>query len=385
MKFVDEFRHPEKAKALIAHIHALKDNIPLINDQPLQFMEFCGGHTHTIFRYGIEPLLPDWIELLHGPGCPVCILPMGRIDECITLAEQPNIIFATFGDAMRVPGTSKNLLQARADGADIRMTYSPLDALELARQNPDREVVFFALGFETTMPSTALTVLQADAEGINNFSLFCQHITTPGTLQTLLDLPDMNIDGFLAPGHVSMVIGEQPFNFVAKEYKKPLVITGFEPVDILQSIYQLTKQFAEQRCEVENQYSRVVQKTGNKTALSAISEVFETLDFVELRGLGLLQQSGIKMQSTYAQFDAEKKFSVPHLNITDPSQCQCGDVLKGLIKPWQCKAFGQTCTPENPLGALMVSSEGSCAAYYSFSDVAKLVAKRQRTSLGHTV
>jgi len=302
---------------------------------------------------------------------------MGRIDNCVDLAEQPNVIFTTFGDAMRVPGSRKSLLQARADGCDIRMVYSPLDALALARQNPRREVIFFALGFETTMPSTALTVLEAQAEQVTNFSLFCNHITTVPTIKAILDSPDMHIDGFLAPGHVSIVVGERPFEFVAEVYKKPIVITGFEPLDILQSIWMLVKQIHENRCEIENQYSRVVTADGNHPGLEAISKVFELREFFEWRGLGSIDHSGIRIRHEYANFDAERKFEVPLLKIADPKSCQCGEVLKGVIKPWQCKVFGTTCTPRSPLGALMVSSEGACAAYYNFGNLNELLDKRQ--------
>ena len=380
MKFVDEFRDPEKAKALIAEINSFKDQIPLTAERPLQLMEFCGGHTHTIFRYGIEPMLPDWIELVHGPGCPVCVLPMGRVDDCVALAERPNVIFTTFGDAMRVPGSKKSLLQAKAEGADIRMVYSPLDSLELAKKNPDKEVIFFALGFETTMPSTALTVLQAKAEGINNFSLFCNHITTVPTIKAILDSPDMQIDGFLAPGHVSMVVGEQPFEFVSDSYDKPIVITGFEPLDILQSIWMLLKQFVDQRCEVENQYLRIVPPKGNQPGLTAIEKVFEIRDFFEWRGLGSIDHSGVKMRDDFIQFDAERKFSIPNLKIADPKSCQCGEVVKGVIRPWACKVFGSSCTPETPMGALMVSTEGACAAYYNFGDLPELLAKSKKNT-----
>ena len=251
MKYVDEFRDPDKARILTDSIRTQVKKLDVSEQHPLQLMEFCGGHTHTIFRYGIEQMLPKEIELVHGPGCPVCVLPMGRVDNCVTLAELPEVIFTTFGDAMRVPGSEKSLLQAKADGADIRMVYSPLDALQLARDNPDREIIFFALGFETTMPSTALTVLQAETENINNFSLFCNHITTIPTIKAILDSPDMRVDGFLAPGHVSMVVGEQPFDFVAETYGKPIVITGFEPLDILQSIWMLLYQLTENRVTVE--------------------------------------------------------------------------------------------------------------------------------------
>jgi len=365
MKFVDEFRDTEKAKTLTKEIQKMAKRLAPNQTKPLQFMEFCGGHTHTIFRYGIEQMLPDNIEMVHGPGCPVCVLPMGRVDDCVVLAERPEVIFTTFGDAMRVPGSKKSLLQAKADGADIRMTYSPMDALNLARNNPDQEVIFFGLGFETTMPSTALTVLQAEREGISNFSLFCNHITTVPTIKAVLDSPDMQLDGFLAPGHVAMVIGERPFDFIAKDYNKPLVITGFEPLDILHSMWMLLKQIDESRREVENQYTRIVPPEGNTPALEAISKVFEVREFFEWRGLGSIDHSGVRMKKEYAAFDAEQKFSVPNLKIADPKSCQCGEVVKGVIKPWDCKIFGNKCNPENPMGALMVSSEGACAAYYN--------------------
>ncbi len=376
MKYVDEFRDPAKAKSLVKAIHDLAKDIEITQQRPLQIMEFCGGHTHTIFRYGIEQMLPNSIELVHGPGCPVCVLPMGRVDDCVALAERPNVIFTTFGDAMRVPGSRKSLLQAKADGADIRMVYSPLDALNIARQNPDREVIFFALGFETTMPSTALTVLQAQQESMTNFSLFCNHITTVPTIKAILDSPDMQIDGFLAPGHVSMVVGEQPFHFVAETYQKPIVITGFEPLDILQSIWMLLKQLQDKRICLENQYARIVAKQGNSPGMDAIATVFELREFFEWRGLGSIDHSGIRMRDAFATYDAEKKFSVPNLNIADPKSCQCGEVLKGVIRPWECKVFGTQCTAETPLGALMVSSEGACAAYYNFGNLPELLARK---------
>jgi len=378
MKYVDEFRDPKKAKVLINEIHALKNKIMSNGDKPLQIMEFCGGHTHTIFRYGVEQMLPDWIELVHGPGCPVCVLPMGRVDDCVTLAERPDVIFTTFGDAMRVPGSKKSLLQAKADGADIRMVYSPLDALELARKNPERQVIFFALGFETTMPSTALTVLQAESEGIKNFTLFCNHITTVPTIKAILDSPEMKIDGFLAPGHVCMVVGEKPFEFVAETYDKPIVVAGFEPLDILQSIWMVLKQLAEKRCCVENQYARIVPADGNSPGLDAISKVFELREFFEWRGLGSIDHSGVKMRNKFSQYDAERKFTVPNIKIADPKSCQCGEVLKGVIRPWECKVFGLACTPETPMGALMVSTEGACAAYYNFGNLPELLAKRDK-------
>jgi hydrogenase expression/formation protein HypD len=366
MKYVDEFRDGEKARVLIREIEALVADMQLPADRPLYLMEVCGGHTHSIFRYGLEGMLPKEIELVHGPGCPVCVLPMGRVDDCVAIAENPNVIFTTFGDAMRVPGSKKSLLQAKADGADVRMVYSPMDALQLARRNPEREVVFFGLGFETTMPSTALTILQAENEGIRNFSVFCNHITIVPTIKAILDSPGLQLDGFLGPGHVSMVIGTAPYEFIANFYRKPMVVAGFEPLDILQSIWMLLKQIKEGRAEVENQYARIVPNEGNDAALHAVSRVYELREFFEWRGLGSIDHSGVRLRDGYAHFDAERKFTVPNVRIADPKSCQCGEVLKGAIKPWQCKVFGTSCTPENPLGALMVSSEGACAAYYQY-------------------
>lgn len=367
MKYVDEFRDRDKAAALAAEIERLAESIE-DRATPIHIMEVCGGHTHSIFRYGVEDMLPAQIELIHGPGCPVCVLPMGRVDDCVAIAEQPNVIFATFGDAMRVPGSRKSLMQARADGADVRMVYSPMDALALARAHPDREVVFFGLGFETTMPATALTILQAHAEGIRNFSVFCNHITIVPTIKAILDSPDVQIDGFLGPGHVSMVTGSGPYEFIARHYRRPLVIAGFEPLDILQSIWMVLKQIKERRCEVENQYARVVPSGGNAAALRAIARVYELRPFFEWRGLGSIDHSGVSLREEFALFDAERRYAIPNARIADPKACQCGEVLKGVLKPWQCKVFGSSCTPQTPLGALMVSSEGACAAYYQYSN-----------------
>jgi hydrogenase expression/formation protein HypD len=373
MKYVDEFRDPVKAKILLREIQQLVGQIETtrrsLAHRPLQIMEVCGGHTHSIFRYGLKQMLPEQVEFVHGPGCPVCVLPMGRVDDCIALAQRPEVIFTTFGDAMRVPGSRKSLLQARAAGADVRMVYSPLDALKLARENPHREVIFFGLGFETTMPSTALTVLEARKQGLRNFSLFCNHITIIPTIKAILDSPDLHLDGFLGPGHVSMVIGTAPYNFIAQHYHKPIVIAGFEPLDILQSLWMVLKQIAEGRAEVENQYARIVSPEGNVNSLAAVSEVFELREFFEWRGLGSIDHSGVRMRDAFAEFDAEQKFTVPNLKIADPKSCQCGEVLKGILKPPECKVFGTACTPETPLGALMVSSEGACAAYYNFGRV----------------
>jgi len=369
MKYVDEFRDRDKAQILVREIEALTGSVEIVRNRPIQIMEVCGGHTHSIFRYGIEGMLPKSIELVHGPGCPVCVLPMGRVDDCVAIADRPEVIFTTFGDAMRVPGSRKSLLQAKADGADVRMVYSPMDALALARKNPQREVVFFGIGFETTMPSTALTVLQAEREGIENFSVFCNHITIVPTIKAILDSPDLHLDGFLGPGHVSMVIGTAPYEFIARFYKKPMVIAGFEPLDVLQSIWMVLKQIKEGRCEIENQYARIVPDAGNAPALRAVAQVYELREFFEWRGLGSIDHSGVKMRAAYARFDAERKFALPNVKIADPKSCQCGEVLKGVIKPWQCKVFGTACTPEAPLGALMVSSEGACSAYYQYGGV----------------
>jgi len=294
---------------------------------------------------------------------------MGRVDDCVAIAERSEVIFTTFGDAMRVPGSRKSLLQAKADGADIRMVYSPMDALAIARKNPDREIVFFGIGFETTMPSTALTILRAHSDGIANFSVFCNHITIVPTIKAILDSPDLQLDGFLGPGHVSMVIGTSPYKFIAKFYRKPMVVAGFEPLDILQSIWMVLKQIKEGRAEIENQYARIVPEAGNSAALQAVSRVYELRQFFEWRGLGSIDHSGVKIRDSYAYFDAERKFAVPNVKIADPRSCQCGEVLKGVLKPWQCKIFGSACTPETPVGALMVSSEGACAAYYQYGGI----------------
>ncbi|KKD37854.1 MAG: hydrogenase formation protein HypD [Limnoraphis robusta] len=374
MKYVDEFRDPQKLQALMGEINRLTLILERTSEHPLKIMEVCGGHTHSIFKYGIEELLPDSIELIHGPGCPVCVMPRGRLDAAIKLADIPNVIFTTFGDAMRVPGSQKSLLQAKAEGADIRMVYSPLDALPIAKQNPDKEVIFFGLGFETTAPSTAFTILQAEAENIKNFSIFCNHVIVVPALEALLDNPDLELDGFIGPGHVSMVIGSNPYQIIAEKYDKPVVVSGFEPLDIVQSIWMLLQQLVDRRCEVENQYKRLVQPDGNPMALEAIKKVFEVREEFEWRGLGEIAQSGLKINSNYAQFDAEVKFNISDVKVPDAAACQCGEILKGVLKPWQCKVFGTACTPETPIGTCMVSSEGACAAYYKYgrlSTVAK--------------
>ncbi len=370
MKYADEFRDPAAARGVLAAIARACAEIGATAAQPVRIMEICGGHTHAIFRYGLDRLTPQALEFIHGPGCPVCVLPMSRVDECVDLAERPEVIFTTFGDAMRVPGTRKSLLQAKADGADVRMVYSPLDALALARKAPDREVVFFGLGFETTTPSTALTIQQAAAEAIPNFSVFCNHITVPPPIRALLDDPHMALDGFVGPGHVSMVIGVHPYDFIAQEYGKPIVVAGFEPLDLLQSVLMVLRQIAEGRAEVENQYARVVPEHGNPASLAAVADVYEPRESFEWRGLGEIDRSGVRIRDRYAAWDAERKFRIGYgagpRPVAAPDGLACGDVLKGRLKPPQCPKFGAECTPATPLGALMVSSEGACAAYHQF-------------------
>src|SRR5262245_2307923 len=368
MKFIDEYRQREIARRLTRQIARL-------TDRRLKVMEVCGGHTHTIFKYGIEDLLPHNIEMIHGPGCPVCVIPLGRVDDSISIALQPGMIFTTFGDMMRVPGSKTSLLSAKAAGADVRMVYSPLDALKIAKKNTGRQVVFLALGFETTAPSTALTILQAVKDGVENFSVFCNHIMIVPALKAILDSPDLRLDGFLGPGHVSTVIGTRPYEFVSKEYNKPLVVSGFEPLDVLQAVYLVIKQIVEGRAEVENQYGRVVERDGNRKSLEAIREVFEPRDYFEWRGLGSIAHSGLKLRSKYAAFNAELKYRAPGLRVADPKACQCGEILKGVKKPWECKVFGTACTPETPIGSCMVSSEGACAAYYNFGRLSKVAGR----------
>ncbi len=368
MRFVDEYRDPAAARALVSRI------TELAGDDHFKLMEVCGGHTHTIYRHGIEHILPDAVELVHGPGCPVCVIPMGRIDDAITVAERPGVIFTCFGDMMRVPGSKGNLLAAKARGADVRFVYSPLDALRVAVENPAREVVFFAVGFETTAPSTAVTVLRARAEAVSNFTVFSNHVTIVPPMKAILDSPDLRLDGFLGPGHVSTVVGQRPYRFVPAIYRKPVVTAGFEPLDILQAIEMLLLQIREGRCCVENQYTRCVREEGNPRALEILAEVFELRPHFEWRGLGFISESALKLRGELAHFDAELRYSVPGVRVADPKACQCGEVLKGAIKPWECKVFGTACTPETPIGTCMVSSEGACAAYYNFGRLHRDVA-----------
>jgi len=361
MRYVDEFREPELIARTADEIRRLADP-----KRHYRFMEVCGGHTHSIYRFGLADLLPSNIELVHGPGCPVCVLPMGRIDDGLSMAEQPGVIFTAFGDMMRVPGTRGSPLEYKARGMDVRIVYSPSDALKLARGNPDKHVMFFAIGFETTAPSTALTLMRAKAQGIRNFSVFCNHVTIIPAIRAILDSPDMRIDAFIGPGHVSTVIGCRPYAWIANNEEKPIVVAGFEPLDVLQSIVMLLRQLKQNQNRVENQYQRAVPWEGNRAALKAMADVFELRPYFEWRGLGFISQSALRIRESYAEWDAERRFSVPGVRVTDPKAAQCGEVLKGVLKPAQCKLFGKECTPDQPVGALMVSSEGSCAAYYNY-------------------
>lgn len=393
MKYIDEFRDGEVAKALAARIAA--DCEP---GRSYAFMEFCGGHTHAIARYGIAELLPPSIRMIHGPGCPVCVLPIGRIDQAIRLALEHNAIVATYGDTMRVPaspaagppqggqhplggrepqasrglGESLSMMKAKARGADIRMVYSAADALQLARANPDRQVVFFAIGFETTTPPTALVVKQAAAEDLKNFSVLACHVLTPSAIAHVLESDEVKtlgtvpIEGFVGPAHVSIVIGSKPYEPFAAQHRKPVVISGFEPLDVMQSIWMLVRQVNEGRAEVENQFTRAVTREGNLAAQRAVADVFELRESFEWRGLGEVAWSALRLKPEWAAFDAERRFSIGYQPVPDHKQCECGAILRGVKHPRDCKLFGTVCTPENPMGSCMVSSEGACAAHWSY-------------------
>jgi hydrogenase expression/formation protein HypD len=362
MKYVDEYRNGKAAKAIAAELRMLVEP-----GSHVKLMEVCGGHTHAIYRHGLDALLPDEVELVHGPGCPVCVIPLGRVDDAISLVERPEVTLASFGDMLRVPGgRRRSLLEAKARGADVRIVYSPLDALALAVAEPEREVVFFGVGFETTAPATALTLLRARREQVQNFSVFCNHVLIGPALRAILDSPETQIDGFVGPGHVSTVIGTRPYDFVCSEYHRPVVVAGFEPTDILQAVAMLLRQLRDGRAEVENEYGRVVRSEGNRAALAALDEVFAVRPDFEWRGLGAIPLSGLRIADAFADWDAEQRFEVPGARIEDPKACRCGDVLRGLAKPYECSVFGTACTPEQPLGTCMVSSEGACAAYYAY-------------------
>jgi hydrogenase expression/formation protein HypD len=361
MRYVDEFRDPELITRASDEIRRLAER-----GRHYRIMEVCGGHTHAIYRFGLKDILPENIELIHGPGCPVCVLPMGRIDDGLSIAQKSDAIFAAFGDMMRVPGTHGSPFEHKARGTDVRIVYSPADALQIARKNPERHVIFFAIGFETTAPSTALTLMRAKREGVHNFSVFCNHVTIVPAIRAILDSPDMRLDAFIGPGHVSTVIGCRPYEWIAGAEGKPVVTSGFEPLDLLQSIVMLLRQLRAGQARVENQYKRVVPWEGNRAALKSMAEVFELRPHFEWRGLGFISQSALRIRREYAEWDSERRFDVPETRVADPKAAQCGEVLKGVLKPAQCKLFGKECTPEHPIGALMVSSEGSCAAYYNY-------------------
>jgi hydrogenase expression/formation protein HypD len=361
MKYLQEFRDGELGRALAAQICATAEP-----GRHYKLMEVCGGHTHAIYRHGIDKLLPDNVELVHGPGCPVCVIPMGRVDDAIAVASRPGVILACFGDMLRVPGSSGSLLDVKARGAEVRVVYSPLDALRIAERNRGSQVVFLAVGFETTAPSTALTLRRAKEAGVRNFSVLSNHVTIVPPLRALLESPDLRLDGFIGPGHVCTVVGARPFQFIASGYRRPVVISGFEPLDLLQSIQMILAQLRANRAEVEVQYSRVVPYDGNPRALAALAEVFVLRPHFEWRGLGFISQSALALSEPFAEFDAERRFRLPGVRVADPKACQCGEVLKGVIKPWECKVFGTACTPDHAIGTCMVSPEGACAAYYEF-------------------
>jgi hydrogenase expression/formation protein HypD len=358
LKYLDEYRDPA-----IAHRYA--DAIARITTRPWTLMEICGGQTHSIVRHGIDQMLPDAVSLLHGPGCPVCVTPSGVVDAAIEIAKRPRVIFCSFGDMLRVPGNHGSLLSARARGADVRMVYSPLDALTIARDNPDREVVFFAIGFETTAPTTAMAVLQAERDNLQNFSMLVSHVLVPPAIVALLADPDNSVQGFLAAGHVCTVMGFWEYEPIAERFGIPIVVTGFEPIDLLQGIYMCVKQLEEGRADVENQYSRSVRRAGNEVAQATLSRVFE-LQTQGWRGMGDIPQSGLGLATAYARFDALKRFDAITIPPDEPGECISGEILRGVKRPIDCPAFGTRCTPEHPLGATMVSSEGTCAAYFRY-------------------
>jgi hydrogenase expression/formation protein HypD len=368
MKYVDEFRDGDVAKGLAVAIA-----VEAKPSRNYSFMEFCGGHTHAISRYGVSDLLPPNVRMIHGPGCPVCVLPIGRIDLAIRLALDRGVILATYGDTLRVPASGGlSLLKAKARGGDIRMVYSTADALKIARENPQREVVFLAIGFETTTPPTALAIRQARQEGLKNFSVLCNHVLTPSAITHILESPEVRrygtvpLDGFIGPAHVSTVIGSRPYEHFAEEYRKPVVIAGFEPLDVMQAIRMLVRQVNEGRAEVENEFSRAVTRDGNLKAQTLVSEVFELRRSFEWRGLGEVPYSALQIRAGFAEFDAERRYSLTYVPVPDNKACECGAILRGVKKPQDCKIFGTVCTPENPMGSCMVSSEGACAAHYTY-------------------
>ena len=376
MKYVDEYRDGELAQGLAAAI--AREARP---ERRYHFMEFCGGHTHAISRYGVTDLLPANVRMIHGPGCPVCVLPIGRVDQAIRLALKHNVILCTYGDCLRVPASDGlSLLKAKARGGDIRMVYSSADALKLAQENPEQQVVFFAIGFETTTPPTAVAIKQAKALGLKNFSVLCCHVLTPSAISNILESPEVRklgtvpLDGFIGPAHVSTIIGSRPYEFFAEEYRKPVVIAGFEPLDVMQAIRMLVRQVNEGRAEVENEFSRAVSREGNLKAQNLVAEVFELRRAFEWRGLHTVPYSALRIRGGFAEFDAEKRFAEDYVSVPDHKACECGAILRGVKRPQDCKLFGTVCTPENPVGSCMVSSEGACAAHYTYGRFRELPA-----------
>jgi hydrogenase expression/formation protein HypD len=363
MKYIDEFRDGELARGLAAAIAREADPA-----RRYRLMEFCGGHTHAISRYGLNDLLPASVELIHGPGCPVCVLPIGRIDSAIELASRPGVTLCTYGDTLRVPASGRlSLIKARSQGADVRMVYSCADALAIARQEPERQVVFFAIGFETTTPPTAVVIQQAAALGLTNFSVFCNHVLTPAAMAHIMEsAASVALDGFIGPAHVSTVIGSRPYEAFAEHYRRPVVIAGFEPLDVMQSILMLVRQINAGQACVENEFTRAVTPDGNVKAQARVAEVFELRERFAWRGLGEVAHSALTLRERYAEFDAERRFDIPMRVVADARACECGAILRGEKHPAQCKAFGTGCTPEHPVGACMVSSEGACAAHYTY-------------------
>ena len=366
MKYIDDYRDGARARTLAERIA-----ITAQPDRSYAFMEFCGGHTHAISRYGLEDLLPPAIRLIHGPGCPVCVMPVGRLAAAIELAKTQPVTLCVYGDLMRVPTTrGYSLLSAKADGADIRMIFSPLDATRLAEQNPDREIIFFAIGFETTAPATAQAILFAERKKLSNFSIICNHVLTPPAMDTIMassrTTPAPTLDGFIGPAHVVTVTGLAPFEQITRRYAKPVVIAGFEPLDVLQAILMLMRQIHEGRADIENQYRRAVSPSGNRLAQTAVAQVFKLRDSFEWRGLGVVADSALRLSERYAHFDAEQRYPIPVPHIEDHPACACGEILKGVKKPTDCRLFGTACTPESPIGSCMVSSEGACAAHWTY-------------------